>query len=269
MQKARVAMGVSVRDAADVTRLRADVIENMESGDFNFKLPEIYKRGFLRVYAAYLRLDVDTVMDEYTAAYRGSFDDGRRRNILSRMSSVSKAAEYEAPAPAPLESRFEEPEAIEEKEDADVDSSAKFIKLAAIFGGVILAVAVLILLVSSLVKKPVPDENPDIQMNANMPTQPAQTPSMNQVPTKPEKSGEMTLAVTATADTYVSIYPDGKPTEAFYAGPMQAGQTKTFKSSVPVLVRTSDAERIKLVRDSEPLNLKGAKGLRLFRIGLK
>ena len=66
--QARTEKGVSVREAADATRLRADVIENMESGAFDYKLPEIYKRGFLRIYAAYLRLNVDEILAEYSAA---------------------------------------------------------------------------------------------------------------------------------------------------------------------------------------------------------
>ena len=37
LQEARNAMGLSVRDAADATRQRADVIENMEAGKFDFK----------------------------------------------------------------------------------------------------------------------------------------------------------------------------------------------------------------------------------------
>ena len=50
--KARTDMGISVRDAAVATKLRIDVIEKMESGSFNIKLAEIYKRaaeGFMLV----------------------------------------------------------------------------------------------------------------------------------------------------------------------------------------------------------------------------
>ena len=54
LTEARNAMGLSVRDVADQTRLRIDDIEKMESGEFNINLPEIYRRGFLKIYAAFL-----------------------------------------------------------------------------------------------------------------------------------------------------------------------------------------------------------------------
>ena len=46
MSAARNAMGYTLRDVADQTRLRTDIIANMESGEFNFNLPEIYRRGY-------------------------------------------------------------------------------------------------------------------------------------------------------------------------------------------------------------------------------
>ena len=258
MQQARVAMGLSVRDAADATRLRADVIENMESGEFNFNLPEIYKRGFLRIYAAFLRLDAVGILEEYSDSARGSLDDSRRRNILSRMSAQAKP-EYEAPAPASVESRFEESETPAHKDDSE-DSSAKFIKLAAIFGGVFLAAAVLVLIISSLFKRPaVSDESADSQINANIATQPAYASAK-------AAAGELKLVISALNDTYVAVFPDGKENEVFYAGTLQAGEKKEFKSAVPIMVRVTDAERIRLERNSKPLDLKGAKGVRIFRI---
>ena len=68
LKSAREAMQLSLRDVADVTRLRIPVIEKMEDGTFDYDLQDIYKRGFLRIYAAFLKLDVDAVMREYNTA---------------------------------------------------------------------------------------------------------------------------------------------------------------------------------------------------------
>lgn len=284
--QARTAMGLSVRDAADATRLRADVIENMESGDFNFNLPEIYKRGFLRVYAAFLKLDVDTVMEQYTIGSKGFGEDVKRKtNILSRMATAANVSPSLSPSPqkefdAPqssLESRFEAyDKAADEQQSEQPDASAKFIKMAAVFGAVILAVVVIILIVSSIVSKKAPEENPDIQMNANMPTQ-AASPSAPQASAQSAAAvnevanKELALALTAISDTYVLVYPDvktpdGKPAEVLYIGPMQAGERREFRSPVPLMVKLTDAERVKIERNGNVLDLKGAKGLRLFRV---
>ena len=49
LKQARAAKGVEIRDASDATKVRSDFLRHMENGDFDFDLPEIYKRGFLRL----------------------------------------------------------------------------------------------------------------------------------------------------------------------------------------------------------------------------
>lgn len=270
--KARTDMGVSIRDASEVTKLREDVIKNMESGNFNYNLAEIYKRGFLRLYATFLKLDVDAIMDEYTLASRTSSDASRRRVLASRMSQPQQEEAFsntqEFGAPTSTTSRFDVDDEAEDK-PASLLSDFSTKKMAVAIGGVLLAVVIIIMIVSSLVSKDIPEENQDIAMDANLQTQPvsATTASaLNEV-----ESQELVLALTALADTYVLVYPDlktpdGKPSELFYTGPMQAGERREFRSKVPVMVRLTDAERIKIEKNGKVLDTKGAKGLQLFRI---
>lgn len=283
--QARTEKGVSVREAADATRLRADVIENMESGAFDYKLPEIYKRGFLRIYAAYLRLNVDEILAEYAAELsRGNFEDAKRRNILSRVATAAASATANVaagqreftPPPASVESRFENFDRQESEAESETpDNSSKFIKLAAIFGGVILLVVVIVLIVSSAVSRNAPEENPDVQINANMPTQPAAPVSQATAAASNDIAHpELVLAITALSDTYILVYPDiktpdGKPADAIYTGPLQAGERREFRSVVPLMVKLTDAERVKIERNGAALDLKGAKGLNLFRVHSK
>ena len=85
MSAARNAMGYTLRDVADQTRLRIDIIANMESGEFNFNLPEIYRRGFLRIYASFLKLNVDEILAEYAALQASRRGDSRKaKNLLER-----------------------------------------------------------------------------------------------------------------------------------------------------------------------------------------
>ncbi len=267
--KTRTDMGISVRDAADATRLRADVIESMESGGFDYNLPEIYKRGFLRIYATFLKLDVDSVMEQYTLASR-SFDEGRRKTILSRISDATSGAggqqSFDTP-PTSVENRYDDSSDSPSDNSQKDDVTSKFIKLAAVFGAVILAVIVIILVVSSLVSKNVPEENADIAINANMETQPV----VSSTPINEVEAQELSLALTALSDTFVLVYPDlkttdGKPAKVFYTGPMQAGERREFRSKVPIMLKLTDAERVKIERNGKVVDLKGAKGLRIFRI---
>ena len=263
--KARTDMGISERDAADATRLREDVIKNMESGSFDYKLPPIYKRGFLRIYAAFLKLDVDAIMEEYTmaSATEEMKRKGWRAPVTEQQPEVAANTKtFDAPQ-EPNGSRFDDPDDTEGASKFDTTTK----KMAVAIGGVILAVVLIVMIVSSLVGKKAPEENADIAIGANVQTQPVSQPGgLNEV-----EAPELVLVLTAVVDTYVSVYPDlktadGKPAEVFYAGPLQAGDTREFRSKVPIMVRLTDAERVKIERNGKVVDTKGAKGLKLFRI---
>ena len=52
LEEARKRKGVSIREAADATKIRGDYLQKFESNQFDIGLTEIYVRGFLRNYAA-------------------------------------------------------------------------------------------------------------------------------------------------------------------------------------------------------------------------
>ena len=64
LQEARQRLGVTLREAAEFTKIRTDYLQAMEANQFeSIPLADVYKRGFVKVYAKYLRLD-----DEKAAA---------------------------------------------------------------------------------------------------------------------------------------------------------------------------------------------------------
>ena len=82
LKAAREAMQLSLRDVADATRLRINVLEKMEDGSFDYDLQDVYKRGFLRIYAAFLKLNVDDIMRQYNTAVAMRSESGRRRLVV-------------------------------------------------------------------------------------------------------------------------------------------------------------------------------------------
>lgn len=56
-----------MREAAEATKIRGDFLSSIEQNKFDFDLPDIYKRGFLKNYARYLKLDVDKILADYNA----------------------------------------------------------------------------------------------------------------------------------------------------------------------------------------------------------
>jgi transcriptional regulator with XRE-family HTH domain len=65
LEEARKRKGVSIREAAEATKIRGDYLHKFENNQFDLKLPEIYVRGFLRTYALFLKLPGDKVVNDY------------------------------------------------------------------------------------------------------------------------------------------------------------------------------------------------------------
>ncbi|MFA5197397.1 MAG: helix-turn-helix domain-containing protein [Patescibacteria group bacterium] len=65
LAKKRVALGYSIRDAEKATRIRADYIEDIESGKYDRLPPDVFVKGFIKSYAEFLKLDPKKVMQLY------------------------------------------------------------------------------------------------------------------------------------------------------------------------------------------------------------
>ncbi len=88
LEEARKKRGISLREAAEATKIRADYLQMMENNQFDIPLPAIYQRGFLRNYARYLKLDTEKIMADYEAWQITQNRGGRRpetREVLGRM----------------------------------------------------------------------------------------------------------------------------------------------------------------------------------------
>jgi cytoskeleton protein RodZ len=67
LEEARKRKGISIREAAEATKIRGDYLHKFESNQFDIRLPEIYVRGFLRIYANYLKLPPEKLVADYLA----------------------------------------------------------------------------------------------------------------------------------------------------------------------------------------------------------
>ena len=67
LEEERKRKGISLREAAEATKIRGDFLSSIEQNKFDFDLPDIYKRGFLKNYARYLRLDEDKIIADFNS----------------------------------------------------------------------------------------------------------------------------------------------------------------------------------------------------------
>ena len=58
LEEARKRKGISIREAAETTKIRGDYLQKFEANSFAIDLPPLYIRGFVRTYARFLELVV-------------------------------------------------------------------------------------------------------------------------------------------------------------------------------------------------------------------
>jgi cytoskeleton protein RodZ len=115
LEEARKKKGISIREAAEATKIRGDYLSKFENNQFDINLTELYVRGFLRSYAQFLRLPSDRILNDYAALGRGEARPRQpSREIYGRMDvsivsaderSDGKPAAADEPPPPPQPAR--------------------------------------------------------------------------------------------------------------------------------------------------------------------
>jgi transcriptional regulator with XRE-family HTH domain len=103
LEEARKKKGISIREAAEATKIRGDYLQKFEGNHFDIGLTEIYTRGFLRTYANYLKLPADRILNDYAALGRGDVRPRQpNREVYGRMDiSVATTETGDRASPPP------------------------------------------------------------------------------------------------------------------------------------------------------------------------
>src|SRR6266849_3023836 len=71
LREARHNKRASLEDASRATRIKIDILEQLEADEFDRLAAPTYTKGFLRLYAEYLGLDSQSVVDAYLRSQGG------------------------------------------------------------------------------------------------------------------------------------------------------------------------------------------------------
>src|SRR6185295_10784944 len=94
LEDARKKKGISIREAAEATKIRGDYLQKFESNHFDIGLTEIYTRGFLRTYSNFLKVPADRIINDYAALGRGDVRPRQpSREVYGRMDITVATAE--------------------------------------------------------------------------------------------------------------------------------------------------------------------------------
>ena len=95
LEEARKKKGISIREAAEATKIRGDYLQKFESNHFDIGLTELYTRGFLRNYANFLKIPAERLLADFAALGHGEPRPRQpSREVYGRMDiSVATAGE--------------------------------------------------------------------------------------------------------------------------------------------------------------------------------
>lgn len=242
LEEARKRKGISIREAAEATKIRGDYLHKYENNQFDIKLPEIYVRGFLRTYATYLKLSGDKIVNDYHALGLGdAAKNGRslNREVYGRMDisvATAKAGNVaEAPSAAAAAMTPGADVVPADKNPAtfrpraaggfNIDSNL-LIKGAALIGGVAVLVLLLIWGVNTLSSG---KSSPRADGTAWVKPQP----------------GERTLGIVGIAPADLVTVTDNSGT-VLYRGPLKADETKLIPWNQALVLTTQTPQNIQI-----------------------
>ena len=83
LEEARKRKGASLREVSESTKIRGDYLSAIESGNYEINLPEVYLRGFVRLYAKFLGLDQDAIVADLDSDIGKSVNKSSKKSLGS------------------------------------------------------------------------------------------------------------------------------------------------------------------------------------------
>ena len=259
-EEARKRKGISLREAAEATKIRSDFLGNIEQNKFNFDLPEIYKRGFLKNYARYLKLDPENILTDYSAHLLSKSRSNPKGAELFGSMDVNGASteagdnQQEEPSYGRISANTSAGDAEEEEPNFEDESDRIFyIKAGLVAVGTLALVVVIFGLIKAILGSGDDSviETPDLRDPA------AITESIESTEPSNPASTEESITLIASGNVYVLVKQRNDNQELFRKT-LSGGETVTLAKSGPVDILFTAGENLVIVNPAgEKLRPKG------------
>lgn len=247
LEEARKREGISLREAAEATKIRSDFLGYIEQNKMDFDLPEIYKRGFLKNYARYLKLDVDKIMTDYNAQQLSNSRLGKKGGAewfgqmeIKKPEGSESPEQVESEDPAPygrIAAKTTRTEDVSEEEEEDTDKTF-YIKIGLVFVGVIALVFVVAGLVMAILGS---DSSSDLGAEPELRDSSEVATPEDTVPPVAVDTNSITLI--ASGNVYVLVKQQSDNTE-LYRNTMSEGESVTLEKDGPVDILFTAGENL-------------------------
>lgn len=269
LEEARKRKGISLREAAEATKIRSDFLGSIEQNAFDFDLPDIYKRGFLKNYARYLKLDADKILTDYSAFQLGNSRQTKRGSseLFGKM-EVKKSEQSESTPKEPqtadenygsygrissapkAESKAESSERYADEEGGEETDKVFYMKAGLVCVGTLALVFVIFGLIRAILGggSDAPLEEPDIRAEA-----PAQSGSPTNTGSQTSRTAPVTsdsITLIASGTVYVVVQQQNDE-QVLYRSTMAAGDSVDIDKDGPVNILFTAGENLTIEHSGE------------------
>lgn len=265
LQEARSRLGFSLKEVADIIHIRPEYLGEMEENTFNIPLPTVYVRGFVRLYAKFLKLNQDEMVELFNkrhAQIEFSSEVSADRESLRETKSLGQ---FTLPHPDSREEGIERgggSRIFERYRASDDDSRSPWIYVAGIGAAVILVFAI----VFSVRLLFFPTAADPVDSETALASQPGQTQTPQTRPAAAVESlREELIGLVAKAPVYVYV-TQTKDREILYSGRLESGERKSLIRDGEISIACDKAENLIVEKGGIPVDLKGATGKVQFLI---
>ncbi len=263
LEEARKRKGISIREAAEATKIRSDYLHKFESNQYDIRLPEIYVRGFLRSYSNFLKLPADKIIADYNALHQGIDTKPSRsvnREVYGRM-EITTSKEKE-PSPGQSGGATTPPMAAtaHPAEPAASRNPATFVpphstgspldkklivKIAGIAIALVVVIVLIVMLASGRTSPSAPPPPKEIWVEAQ-PNEPIVTIAAKTIPVEVKVTSAQPAQGTGAVTTY-------------YQGTIPAGQSRALPRREALRVESAQYTGVQFIIDGRPWDMTAAK----------
>lgn len=249
LEEARKRKGISLREASEFTKIRADILYALEDNETEYMLPDIYIRGFLRNYSNFLNLDEENILTDFTAmqlhktqhSIPGSQDFIGKMSLPKVMIESKQAAE-DANPPQPGFSQIKATNVNKSSIDRDL-----YYKVATVFGGTFLLVFIIILLVNLIISDDPPEINPDLGQDII-------AEGTNETFDAVAPMDEEQIKIIALDDVTVIVEQRIDKTR-LYSGTLAEGESISLSKIGPIKISFTEGENVVVEKNGEKFKM--------------
>jgi cytoskeleton protein RodZ len=272
LEEARKKKGISIREAADATKIRGDFLDFFEKDKFDIGIPDIYVRGFLSNYSKFLHIDPAKIITDYTSFKlgRSKISKRDRGELLGRLDMPGESSETAKPPPreihepeqqaqqenfAPLgsyssggrEARSSGSGLVTES-DSEVDYSLYW-KLGFAVAAVFAVFILLVYVVWNVINKEGPEINPEL----------VEAPALDTSGTQILQPAEEVIRLIASGDVNVLVIQKDTNTRLF-SDPLAAGEEVEIRKRGPITIAFSEGKNLSYTKSGQTFS-PGTDGL--------